>query len=104
MKYKVLETHPDGSNTAVTIRGDGADLSPGCEITDENNVHYTILDIQKDPSNFIDHVEPSRILIIQGAFYSRKVVSDATEISSRRHLGGGAISAFINQNSPDKSL
>ncbi|SDB06690.1 hypothetical protein [Eubacterium oxidoreducens] len=103
MRYKVLDTHPVGSNTAVTIRGDGADITPGCEITDEDNIHFKVLEIAKDPLNFIDHVEPTRILTIQGAFYSRRVVTDAIESRGSFFSGTGAFSALMKHLSETDS-
>lgn len=71
MTYKVLDIFPIGTNTSVTIEGNGEGLSNGIDIKDSNGKSHRLLTVAMISSE----EKNNTVLLIEGKFDSENIIA-----------------------------
>ena len=73
MIYDVLEVFPVGSNTSVTIKGNGNGLKNNIVITDENEKSYKLLSVALLSGQSEKQINNETMVLIEGDFNSKMI-------------------------------
>ena len=73
MIYDVLEVFPVGSNTSVTIKGNGNGLKNNSVITDENEKSYKLLSVALLSGQSEKQINNETMVLIEGDFNSKMI-------------------------------
>lgn len=73
MIYNVLDVFPVGSNTSVTIKGNGNGLKNDIVITDEHEKSYKLLSVALLSGQSEKQINNETMVLIEGDFNSKMI-------------------------------
>lgn len=73
MIYNVLDVFPVGSNTSVTIKGNGNGLKNNIVITDEHKKSYKLLSVALLSGQSEKQINNETMVLIEGDFNSKMI-------------------------------